>query len=131
MGGDISIPDKFNFEDIKNLRKFGIIVKVILDLSHTLNEKPVHLDIELDFNTSDLESFNALISNVKQRQTSTYVKLWIKKLKPKKKSYTGKIEVKSFSNSIIKNAGNKSDLQKALKEHKASGKELGMLEVKI
>lgn len=127
MAGDITIPDSINSQDFKTLKQNGVAVKVLLDLTHAKEAKPVHLDIELDFNNvkPDFASFLS-----KFKSTSTYTKLHMGAFKPEKKRYSGKYEAPNFSHSVIKDATNKRELEAALAAAKTGKVASKMLEVK-
>ncbi|HEY4330083.1 MAG TPA: hypothetical protein VGN88_10140 [Phycisphaerae bacterium] len=130
MAGDVTITDRITKQDFDNLVALGVRVKVLLDLSHAKSDKPVHLDIELDFPVGKPEEMAAMLSKFKQKYASTYGKLRLGQFNlVTKKRISAKYEAAAFGGSVVAEATNKFELQKALEAAKAGGK-AGMIEVK-
>ena len=134
MAGDITIKDKITGVDIRNLKAFGIGVIVKVDMSHAKEEKPLHLEIELDFTRFGKEKKEVLekLSPFKQKYGSTYIKFRFgefAKLPGELKKVSAKYEVAAFGGSVLADASNARALQAAIQEAKAGAKK-GVIEVK-
>jgi hypothetical protein len=134
MAGDIVVKDKITGADIRNLKAFGVGVIVKVDLSHAKEEKPMHLEIELDFTRIGKEKKEILekLSPFKQKYGSTYSKFRFgefAKLSGELKKVSAKYEVAAFGGSVLADASNARGVQEAIQEAKDGAKK-GMIEVK-
>ncbi len=66
MAADVIIDNKITINDIRNIRKCGITVTVLLDLTHASSAKPIHLDFRLEFVPVLHTGISAVISKLKQ-----------------------------------------------------------------
>ena len=130
MAGDVIIKDRITREDFRNLAAFGVGVKVLLDLTHAKTDKPIHLDIELDFNNTKPSDTATMLSQFKQKYTSTYAKLLLGKFDPRKKHLSAKYEAAAFGGSVVKKASNAKELEAALNAAKSGVMPKKMIEVK-
>jgi hypothetical protein len=99
MAGDIIIKDRITSQDFRNLDAVGVVAKVLLDLTHAKSQKPIHLDIQLDFSQIDADKLKLRLSELKQKYTSTYGKLRFgefEKLKGSLKKISATYEAAAF-----------------------------------
>jgi hypothetical protein len=130
MAADVTITDRITRQDFRNLAAFGVRIKVLLDLTHAKTVKPIHLDIELDFNNTKPPDTTTMLSQFKQKYTSTYAKLRLGQFDPRKKHLSAKYEAAAFGESVVKEASNARALEAALKSAKEGVMPKKMIEVK-
>jgi len=134
MAGDIIIKDRITSQDFRNLDAVGVVAKVLLDLTHAKSQKPIHLDIQLDFGQIDADKLKLRLSELKQKYTSTYGKLRFgefERLKGSLKKISATYEAAAFGGSVVAEAKNARELQKALEDAKRGTPAERMIEVKL
>jgi hypothetical protein len=130
MAGYVMIKDKITGQDLRNLQQPGVRLTVKLDLTHFQEEKPIHLDIELDFGKwKPGAEMAAMLSQFKQKYTSTYGKLRVGEYSPNNTRLGVKHEAPAFGGSVIADATNAHAAKAAMEKAKA-GEKMGMFLLK-
>lgn len=105
-GSSIKLRDKLSVKDINNIMKYGEKVTILFDVSHDLDEKPPHFEINVIFDKKNMEEFGA-------KAGDTYNKLRLstqeldKKFKDGGKTNGVKYEVTKFEKTMYLKAKQK------------------------
>ena len=107
-GASIKLRDKISVKDIKNIVKYGYKVEILFDVSHALDQKPPHFEINVFFEKQDMEEFGA-------KAGDTYNKLRLSTQELDKRFKNGKTdrlkyEVMKFDKTMILSAKQKGEL---------------------